>query len=835
MANQFSSLPTVLPGVNRFSSLVPQQTNRFASLTNQSANQTTPQTTTEVSGSFGGAVGALGKALLIGQETVTGLATKTLEKIGALKPTTKGLGIKEAIQTNASNVGLLQRLGKENDLTGIGAILTGNYKPTTSVFGNFVRELPVTTIGITADIFLDPLTYLGGAGIIKRATGDVGKVIQVAGKSLAEKIPAIQTMGDALGRAFLVRYGQRPEFQSLDIQRKIQESFQIEKVAKLVAPTIEQPAIIQQRITQVIKGADPTNEQLKVFAEPIRQELDRVGEAISKLNPKLLSEETFLANKGTYFPRLYSDYEFPLEDVVKQSFGARAVSIPKEPFKGRILTEAESIAKGTRIEEAGYPALKRLTQLNIVEQRQNFFKNVSKLAVYEPRPGWIQLWDDKALGNLAGKFLPVDEYRAIAEIRKVQSNIERLYSVALAQWKTFKTAYNPATISRNDLTNYFILNPLGGVGPHRLDIYARTTNEMLTKGPLYQLARQNGLELSSQQAAELTVKARTLYQEERGDISKYFPTFISFNEKVKNFYGSQDKFFKLANFIKGVTEDGMNPVEALKRANFYLVDYSEMPEFIKWLRNQPYGIPFISFTYGVSKPLAKTLLERPDRLGNYFKILRGIQSMNPIGETPAERKREQDVLPEWISNGTYLRLPVQDKYGRAQYVDLQYILPFNVLETKSLTPSNPIFNTLASIVTNKDPFTGKDMTDPSDTPEEKAQKYLTNIITQFVPSWTPFVGTSYTKILNALQHRPDRNGFIKSRLETLLDVIGGIKITPIDQTVEAQKRAGERRKELKELQTKLRSILLNKALFPEERQLQAQEIQKKIQTRAVNQ
>lgn len=828
MANQFSEIET-LPGVNRFTDVLSSTgTNRFAGVTANSTPQTTQQSG---GGIFGGTVGALGKVLLAPQAATTALINKGLEKLGILEPKTKGLGVKEAVSKSTSNTELLRRIGKEKNTTGIAALLTGNYRPTTSVFGNFVRELPVTATGLAADIFLDPLTYLGGAGLVKRATTGIGKAVQAGTHVLADKVPAIQQMGDALGRLFLTRYGQRPEFQALDIQRKISEGLEAERVGRLVAPVIDKPALIQQRITEVIKGANPTDAQLRELAKPIRDELDRVGEAISKLNPKLLSEETFAANKGTYFPRLYSDYEFPVDEegLIKNMFSGRPASVPREPFKGRTLTEIESVAKGTRIEEAGYPALKRMTQLSVTEQRQQFFKNAATLASTEAKPGWIQLSSDKALGDLAGKFLPAGEYRAIAEVRKTQSEMERLYGAALSQWKTFKTAYNPATISRNNMTNFFILNPLGGVGPHRLDIYAKAVNEYMSKGPLYQAARKNGLEISTQQAAELTTKARTLYQEENKAISKFFGSFKSFNEKVKNFYGSQDKFFKLANFIKGVSEDGLTPYEAMRRANFYLIDYSEVPEFVKWARQSPVGVPFISFAYGVSKPLAKTLLESPEKLGAYYKVLRAVQDMNPLGETPAELQREQGVLPDWISNGTFLRLPVKDQYARSQYVDLQYILPFNILETKSITPNNPVLNTIASLLTNVDPFTDREITEPTDTTEEKVQKYVTNIISQIVPSWTPFIGTSFGKAVDALKHRPDRNGFVRSYLQTFLDVIGGIKITPIDQTVEAQKRAGERKREINLLQTKLRSILLDKSLFPEERQREAQEIREKIQ------
>ncbi len=822
---------------------------------------------------IGGFVGKVGEVLSTGQYAQVAGTEKLLEKTGVLQKTPETLVDK--FKQQKSNYQLLRKIGEE---TGKGGLLTGQYEynPNT-FFGNFIRELPSATIGVLADVFLDPITYIGGALIkpLKYATKEVKPIV----KTLAEEIPAIQKMGQMLGKAFITRFGQREAFKEADISRKIVESQIKEEVAKIVSPIIEKPATIQQRITQVVTGGITTKEELKTIAEPLRQELDRVGESISKINPKLLDEKLFEANKGTYFPRLYSSYEFPTEEkIVGQMFGQKAVSIPRERFLAR--TPDEEFAKkylynqGTdfvktkypsaiftresneyiqiskipsqdiqefaklarkglgQIQEAGYPALKGLTQLRVVEERQKFFQNISKIASDTARPGWIQMSSDKALGSLANKFLPAAEYKAITNLRKVPTKLGEMYKAGLMTWKTFKTAYNPATIARNDITNLFILNPLGSVPFWRLDVYAGAFNDLLTKSHIYQLARKEGLEISTQQSAELTSKATRFYRQNQSLVSQFFNKIQDFHEMVKNFYGNQDKFFKLANFRKGILEDGLTPFEAMRRANFYLVDYSEVPELVAWLRNQPFGVPFISFTYGVSKPLAKTLLESPQKLANYFKVLRGIQDMNPTGETPADRQKENDVLPDWISTGNYLRLPFKDKFGRGQYVNLQYILPFNVVETNQLTPSNPVFTITASLLLNKDAFTGKELYLKTDTLMEKSQKIVKHIWQQLMPSTAPF-GWSFEKVKNVIQNRPDRFGYVKDWSQVLLDVLGGIKITPVDYSIQAKSRASEKQKELQELKSQLIKIMLDKSIFPEEKAKEKEKVVEKI--KALNQ
>src|SRR3990167_1060387 len=785
---------------------------------------------------IGGTFGSIGRALGVGQQATTGIIEKGLEETGVLKQTgIKGTGALEGIKKEKSNIELLRRIGQERG----GGIVTGQYTPTTSVFGNFTREIPSVFLGTTADVFIDPLLPLSKLKVVSKGVSVAGKIIKRGATALARQVPAVEKVGNMLGRAFITRFGQREGFRDIDIARKVIEREIPEEVARLTSDIIEKPKFIQQRISQVIKGGITTDDDLKTLVSPIREELDRVGESISKLNPKLLSEETFKAGKGTYFPRLYTNYEFPKveEEAVRAAFGSRAVSIPRERFMARKLTEAEALAKPELIKEAGLPATKGLLQLKITEARQQFFKDIAKLSSDAPRPGWIQMSDDKTLGDLAGKFLPAAEYRSIAEIRRIPSEAEKIYSKALTTWKTFKTAYNPATIARNDLTNFFVLNPLGGVGPHRLDIYAQTANEIYTKGSYYQMARKEGLEISTQSAAELADEASRYYRANKGIVSQFFGKISDFHAMVKGFYGSQDKFFKLANFIKGVSEDGLTPTQALRRANFYLVDYSEVPELIAWMRKSPLGAPFISFTYGVSKPLAKTLLERPDKLSACYKILRDVQMFNPLGETPAERQRETDVLPDWIASGTFLRLHFKDKVSRSQYLDMQYILPFNIIETsgvfkglpRSIQPGTPFVTITSAVLTNKDSFTGKELWKDTDTSEEQAQKILLYMTKQIIPSTFPG-GYSFQKVVDLIKGRPDVNGYVREMLPVLLDVLGGVKAQPIDPTIEAQRRALEKGKRLKELKSELLKIIVNKKLFPEERVEQQKEIMEKIKS-----
>ena len=267
------------PRVNPFDDLTLPQGSRFDDLITPTGQekgifQRTLKT-------FGGAIGAVSNVLLASQRATTGLIEKGLEKVGVLKPKTEGLGIKAGVKEQKSNIELLKRIGQE---TGTGGLLTGQYTPTTSVFGNFIRELPVTVGGTLADIFVDPLFFASKVGAIAKGTEAIGKGITTVVKSVAEEVPAVQRVGEMLGRAFITRFGQRPEFKSLDIARKVEESMVQENVRKIVSPIIEKPAVIQQRITQILKGEGEIS--VSKDLQPLAQEAGKFGYEVNFIDKK---------------------------------------------------------------------------------------------------------------------------------------------------------------------------------------------------------------------------------------------------------------------------------------------------------------------------------------------------------------------------------------------------------------------------------------------------------------------------------------------------------------------------------------------------------------------
>lgn len=504
------------------------------------------------------------------------------------------------------------------------------------------------------------------------------------------------------------------------------------------------------------------------------------------------------------------------------------------------------------IKEFGPLAGLSLLKQRGIATRVRFFNELAKTGSVKELPDAnfrFQIPNDPKYGDASGKFLSKGDYDAVMGLERYAIDpMTQFTDRMLRLWKSFKIAYNPATIGRNDLTNYFVLNPLGGVPPWRIDLYMKAFEEFHRDGPLWKTFQKVGGGLSDFARTELMENIERVYRTDPG-INKFFGTLQKFNQRVLEFYGSQDTFFKFTNFIKGVAEDGMTAREALKRSNFYLVDYSEVPKVVEWLRRSPIGAPFISFTYGVSLPLAQKLLDDPAALSAYYKVLRAMQSLS--ADTP---EADESILPEDLQGLNALKLPFTDQYGRAQYLDLRYILPFNLLESATnnfgtigsipgfsqLFGQNPVVQGMAALMTNVNPFTGKEVISSGSSRGEAMMAVVDYVQKMLLPSLAPGApvvirgqqragGYSFDKLMAAIQGRPDYQGRERDIFTTILDVVVGLKIIPFDPELQSRLDRSEQVKQLEEFRKQLNAAALSKTMTPEEKSAEIIRIREKIQ------
>lgn len=522
------------------------------------------------------------------------------------------------------------------------------------------------------------------------------------------------------------------------------------------------------------------------------------------------------------------------------------------------------------IREAGLAETKTVEQTGKAAIRIRFFNDLYESGAAKNLPdntnGFdIKMPESKLLGAISGKYMKRADAEQILNLSGIDKNGEMIrknplskkYLELMSLWKGSKLFYNPATISRNNLSNWMILNPLGGLPFWRTDVYMRAFKGFgLKSDPLWKEFKQVGGGLSDQASAELIDRLSEFYKTNTDvakGVKKIFPTLKKFHKAAADFYGQQDTFFKFANFIKG-KEDGLVPMEAIKRANTYLVDYTEMPEFIKFLRNSPIiGVPFISFTYGVSKPLAKTLLNNPEKLSAYHKAIRAIQSMNPYGESEEERKRLERYLPESLKGTNAMKIPFKDKNGNSLFLDLRYIMPFNVLEMSDtdgvftqmgipagMQPSNPFTTIVGDLVRNKSSFTGREVI-PKGASRWEAYMAATDYIQkQILPSFALGIptmtegklnwgGYSAQRLINSISKRGDAlTGEPQSIPSALSHTVLGLKNIPVDISQEIMFRKLEYKNKKRDLVSQMLKIKNRKSLTTEEKQEELERLREKL-------
>ena len=577
--------------------------------------------------------------------------------------------------------------------------------------------LPGAIGGIALDIAVDPLTYVPIFGWGRAALKGIKGISQVVGKA-AVKVPIIggvaERTGNALGRAFIYRFGQDPVYKEI-AERSIKNiAVGNQNLLELARPLTKLDVSTQRAITEARKAGklEELPSELLAKAKPAFDELDKLGK--EAVNVGLLKAETYAENVGNYIARLYRKHEIPggVVEKVKTFFEKKPLRIDLSRFKKRTdIPEDVREAMG-EILEAGYPTAKSLVQLNQAIERAKFFGEVAgKWAKETIEEGFSKLPDVKTLGNLAGKAVPMPIFDDIQEIIRVKSPFQKAAGKVVAGFKFSKVILNPATHARNIMSN-FILNNFEGLSPARLDIYGMAAKELVKKGKWYQEAQKVGLGLNTFASREIR---DILVGPEGASFVKKFGGQVV--DKLGDLYQKEEEFAKLAQYIFQ-RKKGLIPDEAWKIAERATFNYSQVTPFVRRMRESIFGYPFITFTYKATPQVAKTLVTKPTKISNIGKIKNAIENAADIKEL----ERERAVEPDYIRNGLFVRLPWKDKYGRPAYFDLTYIIPMGDIftgqfitrekegETLPQTAMRklPFFNVIADLAQNKD-FFGNDI------------------------------------------------------------------------------------------------------------------------------
>ena len=497
--------------------------------------------------------------------------------------------------------------------------------------------------------------------------------------------------------------------------------------------------------------------------------------------------------------------------------------------------------------------------------------------------GWEKVPDTKVgkgsrmnkYGALAGKYVSPDIWRAIKhQGRNPLSSLfnnhpaVKTYLKGLGKWKTYKTVYNPVSHMNNSVGNLMMYN----LSDYEYKYLAQSFKE-LRKGEqsaLFKEALDNGLFGSDWTSSisdttgmkkidDLLEKLRNQpdipdFEQSVDTVMQMKQWFIESSNAVKEAQGPwktgaelakavgnplintakkpidkaasamqtayrvEDEFFKMAVYL-AERNKGTKPFEAVQAANRYFFDYNDMPDAMKMVRDSPLGSPFISYTYFAIPAMARTAIEKPEKL---FALMAGLEAFNYAAMSVNGELQEQgywdrmadenELYPSWMTGRSIwgwlnnVSIPFVDSYK----LNLANMLPagnpfVGQTERDGAWPaalsfwgagwygSNPMVVLLHDITTNKD-WRGNPIWDEGAPTKEKISK-ATNYIYQNVSPSNPLTPGSYHQqkwlegmsntVRNAQAEGETPNALIASTVDganAISEILGGGQFTGQDRS-----------------------------------------------------
>jgi hypothetical protein len=332
-------------------------------------------------------------------------------------------------------------------------------------------------------------------------------------------------------------------------------------------------------------------------------------------------------------------------------------------------------------------------------------------------------------------------------------------------WKMMKVVLNLPSQARNIVSNAIAMNFFGGIPFYRVaPLLLRASKEISENGDFWKEAQKYGITGGTMSSAELIQMRATLEQYLRKGGGKdmmgaFAAARIAAGNAVgaaSDLYQKTEVLFKMAMFIHERSKPGVSASQAVDAANEVLFDYTKVNPNVRFLRNFPLGLPFITYYYKVLPKLVETAYKHPLRLAPYVALAASIpyMTMAALDIDSDDYESLRKTMAEFVRNkGSVYIVPWKNEKGAWEYIDLAPFFPWSSFTdpiiqatlrqdpkgaaaeaAKIITPSGPIVTVLAALTTGRDPFTDKEIIDPRQTPANKALALMTYVWNQTLPS-----------------------------------------------------------------------------------------------------
>ena len=632
------------------------------------------------------------------------------------------------------------------------------------------------------------------------------------------------------------------------------------------------------------------NEKLYTKAKELRSAIDKVGKSL--VDSGILSEEIVKKNRGSYLPRLYLKYfgkgtrmgytmkrkeldqnakdflgeiqdvallgskaiEDPMSDIVRYGFFKKIAEDPNWTLKTGLIkfqgknvspvwlkTERDRIAKEIRDELRPKKNEKLLKEMDKLIDKAETNISGADLSLYKQIP------ESKYYGTLRGSYVRkeiADDIALGGEMANPNSGLAKqilgdngVVTKGTKLWKMSKVALNPPTQMRNAISNMILLN-ISGVKfkdlPRRL---LHALKDIKEDGYYTQIAKKYGVvnsTFSRQELVEINkayLKAKAKATGNTVDKMKYIAGAIG--DFASGTYQRMEIIGKTAKIIDEMSK-GVDEATAALNAQKTLFDYSLVPPSVRYLRNAPVGMPFITYYYKVLPNLIRTAVRNPERFAPYVAIPYALHSYmaDYKGVTEKDFRKLQETLPEYLRDrGNALAMPVKDEQGRWQFLDYSYFLPYAMFTgiVKDVKDANlqkffsdagifgaPLSQLIAASLTNKDPFTQREIVNEFDPPSKKAADLMNYLWTMSAPTWLTEIGFG-GKVLEAIDKDVNKYGDPKITMTQALTRLVGVNIYPIDPQKSRAENIKLMKREITGIKSRRTRALKDRNLTKEER------------------
>jgi len=339
-------------------------------------------------------------------------------------------------------------------------------------------------------------------------------------------------------------------------------------------------------------------------------------------------------------------------------------------------------------------------------------------------------------------------------------------------WKAGKVSLNPPAQVRNFISNMVLLQ-LSGVPLRRIPtLFVRAFRQIM----LYNEYRRGGRSLSPEERSrvrhylvalkygvtESTFNAQELYRMQRdlleierasgllgtwGKIKLAVGAVMDYASDKYQLTEALGKTMKIMDEM----ERGQPEHEAALAAQEALFDYSLVSKNVRYLRNAPMGMPFLTFAVKVAPLLLKTARHHPERYLPWIALAYGLPALLAAAFDVDDDDIEalKKALPDWLQDrGHAYVLPWKDDTGRWQVLDMSYFFPWTawtepIRLAAEAEPgktvqalglfSGPLTDLITAVMTGRDSFTGREITTPGDPPKRQLLQIINYLWTMAMP------------------------------------------------------------------------------------------------------